>query len=455
MVYTPVYGHPDAVTWLLMLGLLIFLVVILKPFPRCGHARRLTTDVHPTKNPGVSVAMAESAPKTGKRYVILGTGQVGMRIVEVLLMRGERDVRALDIVPPNRELRVDGASMVKWMRGDIRRLEDCTEALEGADVVFLTIGLICFNERLNFQSDASYATNVLGTENVIAACIECSVSMLIQTSASSVFASDENCQSRDVMNESTPYVTRASSPSHFGWTMVEAERRIIEADGTDVANGGTLHTALLRLCSWVFGPDDTFFLEKFMRDGSVTMIYPEARADWIFIDNCVWGHLLLEAKLSQDVSPSVGFSRPLSQSHSVHGQTFCVSNLDPCTYEDLCCMVQQIVPSLEIHYAPRIPLFLLTYMVEAVQWLTRGFLRGEIALVTPATLNTAKLTYTFDCTKAESILGYKPIYSLDEGVRLCAAQWKVQKPHGATPEPLLEEMLQPQRLFKRSRKHAA
>lgn len=429
MVYKPAFGTPDMETCLKMVGLFLFVFIVLKPAPKSGRARKLKADTDYTKNPGLAGAMKNDAPRTGKRYAVLGAGQVGMRIVDALLMRGEEHVRAFDLVPPRRESRVNEGASMHFMRGDITRLEDCKRAVEGAHVVFLTAALIRFADRLSFQYAPVHAVNVLGTENVIAACIECSVPVLIQTSTSNVCVSEENCNKYKVFSETTPVVTKASSPNHYGWTKVQAEQRILEADGTSLANGGTLHTSALRACSCVFGPDDNVAIEFALRNGCMYMVHPEARIDWVFVDNLVWAHLLLERRLHQHRAAS-GSSSSTSEADTVHGHVFSVSNFDPCTKEDIFTMAQDAAPWLALHYFPLLPLLVLAHVVEGIQWLTRNGLRGDIALATPAALNTAKFSYAVDCSKAECVLGYKPLYSLDEGVQMSVAQWKETQPPG-------------------------
>ena len=47
-------------------------------------------------------------------------------------------------------------------------------------------------------------------------------------------------------------------------------------------------------------------------------------------------------------------------------------------------------------YAPTGLLTVIAYVVEAIQWATQNKLKGDIALLTPAMINLACLSYRFD-----------------------------------------------------------
>jgi hypothetical protein len=159
------------------------------------------------------------APKTGLRYLVVGTGSVGTCIVEALLARGEEHVRGFDIVPNPALVELK----VETVQGSVTQLADLTAACQGIDVVYATFALIRFYERLRFQYAASHAVNVVGTANLVAACKAAGVRVLVVTSTSNVCVSPSWCPTWPVkaLTEDTPLVDPTTSPSHYGWTKVQ------------------------------------------------------------------------------------------------------------------------------------------------------------------------------------------------------------------------------------------
>lgn len=159
------------------------------------------------------------APKTGLRYLVVGTGSVGTCIVEALLARGEEHVRGFDIAPNTALDELE----VETVKGSVTQLADLTAACQGIDVVYATFALIRFYERLRFQYTASHAVNVVGTANLIAACKAAGVRVLVVTSTSNVCVSPSWCPTWPVkaLTEDTPLVDHTTSPSHYGWTKVQ------------------------------------------------------------------------------------------------------------------------------------------------------------------------------------------------------------------------------------------
>ena len=113
----------------------------------------------------------------------------------------------------------------------------------------------------------------------------------------------------------------------------------------------------------------------------------------------------------------------------VGGQVFCVSNEDPLSIENLHYMLQSVHPKvLKFAYLPRNFMVLLAHAVEFLQWISRGRVSGEIKMLTPAMVELAGTSYVLKSSKARSILGYRPLYTVDEGVQLATSQWIEMQP---------------------------
>eukprot|EP00928_Gymnodinium_smaydae_P075441 TRINITY_DN58456_c0_g1_i1.p1 TRINITY_DN58456_c0_g1~~TRINITY_DN58456_c0_g1_i1.p1 ORF type:complete len:416 (-),score=70.90 TRINITY_DN58456_c0_g1_i1:110-1357(-) len=381
------------------------LLMLLRPAQCAVTGRKPDPGTDWTSRPDLHARTRESAPATGKRYLIIGTGSVGLTIMDALLQRGEKQVKGFDVAKPKRELKVPGAEFVIGSISDYNALRD---ACKDVDVVFLTAALIRYYERLAWQYSDSHAVNVTGTANVVRACIECGVQILVQTSSSNVCIAPG--LARENMDEQSPLVDASNSPNHYGWTKVQAENAILAANGARLPNNnGKLVTGSIRPCSGIFGPGDNFMTERFLREGKVQIIIPDPKIDYVYVENVVWGHLLLEKKL-------------LSDADAVGGQVFCVSNEEPIVADDfyaaLAFFYQQVTgkPLLRT-YLPIGLLTLIAWLNESFQRIFRKRVTGDLANLTPAMFKLAALSYTFSSKKAKTLLGYEPIYTLDEALQ--------------------------------------
>jgi len=102
-------------------------------------------------------------------------GHVGGNLVRELLARG-RSVRAL----VHRDTRALEGLQVELVAADVRNPESLQRAFEGADVVYHTAA------QVSLSSDhwpLLEAVNVVGTRNVVAACLKCDVARLVHFSS--------------------------------------------------------------------------------------------------------------------------------------------------------------------------------------------------------------------------------------------------------------------------------
>merc|ERR1712166_1649403 len=354
------------------------------------------------KRKGLAAVVQEQAPRTGKRYLIVGTGSVGLNIIDALVARGEMHVAGFDIAAPKRR-----AKGVTFVQGSVNDLPALLEACKGVDVVFATFALIRYYERLQWQYAASHDVNVLGTENMIQACQNAGVKMLIQTSTSNV-CTDPSKLTNQIMDEESTLVTELTSPNHYGWTKVQAECAVL------AVHSPTLRTVSVRPCSGIFGSEDIFITEKHIKEGHAQIFIPEPTIDYVYVENVVLGHLLAEAALESNPA-------------QVGGQAFCISNNEPFQADNLFRSLkyfydQKTGKSMKITYLPRRLLVGIAYANEAFQSLTRRRVTGELAPLTPAMVTLAKCSYSFSSAKAKRLLGYEPLYTVDEALQRTVSQ---------------------------------
>jgi len=110
--------------------------------------------------------------------VITGaTGHIGNVLVRQLLEKGEK-VKVL--VLPGEDLTPIKGLDVEKAEGDIRNLESLVKAFRGADIVFHLAAVISI---LPGRKKLLQEVNVIGTRNVVEACVKCGVRRLVYTSS--------------------------------------------------------------------------------------------------------------------------------------------------------------------------------------------------------------------------------------------------------------------------------
>ncbi|MGO8995220.1 MAG: NAD-dependent epimerase/dehydratase family protein, partial [Polyangiaceae bacterium] len=204
-----------------------------------------------------------------------GGGFVGSHLVRALLGRGD-DVRliARGAYP---ELAALGVATIQ---GDIRDLAAVRRAAEGVGVVFHAAAKAGgWGDAREFEG-----INVIGTENVVAACVAEEVPLLVYTSSPSVVHAHRDIEGED---ESIPYAT--SFTAHYPRTKALAEQIVVRAAGN------RLRTLSLRP-HLIWGLGDQHLLPRLVaraKTGRLRQVGSrDPLTDTTHIDNCTRAHLL-------------------------------------------------------------------------------------------------------------------------------------------------------------------
>ncbi len=279
---------------------------------------------------------------------------------------------------------------VEQISGDITDAEAVKRAAVGRDVVFHTAARAGV-----WGPDAEYyATNVTGTQNVIAACKTGHVPTLIHTSSPSVIFDGGDMEGVD---ESFPYPKRYHAP--YPETKAAAERLVMAATDEKLA------TILLRP-HLIWGPEDPHLAPRLLkRAKSLKRVGSGAnRVDTTYIDNAARAHVLaMEA---------------LDRNPVLSGRVYFISDDDPI---ELWTMIDRILaaggkPPVTGRVSPKVAYFLGvvlewvfgTLHISKEPKMTR-FLAGELAT-----------SHWFDITAAKRDLGYSAAISIDEGMKRLA-----------------------------------
>ena len=75
--------------------------------------------------------------------------------------------------------------------------------------------------------------------------------------------------------------------------------------------------------------------------------------------------------------------------------------------------------SLQLVFVPLAPMWAVCYLSEGIQRISGGRIKlpKSLAELTPPTIQTGILNYSYKNDKAERVLGYKPAYTVEEAIQ--------------------------------------
>jgi nucleoside-diphosphate-sugar epimerase len=324
-----------------------------------------------------------------KALVTGGGGFLGGAVVRLLRQRGDT-VRSLtrSAYPWLDELGIEQSL------GDLADPAAVERAVSGCDIVFHTAARAgVWGRHADFHD-----TNVVGTENVIAACKKFGVRKLVYTSTPSVVHAGGDIEGG---NESLPY------PKHFDAyypaTKAAAEKAVLAANGPDLA------TVSLRP-HLIWGPSDPHLVPRLLaraRTNSLRRIGSRpVMVDVTYIDNAADAHILAGDVLDIG-SPAAGKAYFISNGEPVDLWAFidrilATAGLPPVT---------RSVSAWKARSAGR--------ALEWIYWLLR--LPGEPSMTRFVAVQMST-SHWYDISAARRDLGYEPRVNIDEGMRQLASR---------------------------------
>lgn len=328
-----------------------------------------------------------------------GTGFLGRRLVERLLAQG-RQVTVLARRPaPDLEARG-----VRWVEGSVIDEAAVRRACEGVATVFHVAARVGVWGRY----EDFFATNVLGTRRVLAACRAQGVERLVHTSTPSVVY---NGQSLAGVDESLPLTERCPSP--YPVTKAIAEREVLRAADGGMAGRGPGSTTPLRTVALrphlIWGVGDPHLVPRVLaraRAGRLRQVGEgRNRVDLVHVENAVDAHLAAERALTD----------PLLAGHAgpANGRAYFITNGEPV---ELWGWIQQLLAGLGFppvnRRISRSTAWAVGGLCEAAwRW---GGLRGEPPMTRFVADELAR-DHWFSIEAARRDLGYQPRVSMAEG----------------------------------------
>ncbi|KAL0087140.1 hypothetical protein F4703DRAFT_1904573 [Phycomyces blakesleeanus] len=340
-------------------------------------------------------------------YIIIGgNGFLGRHVQEQIRLRNDNSTIAVfDIAMP-----AQPEKDVKYIVGDLRKYEDVLAALDGIDAVIHTASPPHVNSS-NPPRDLYFSINVDGTKNIIRACQEKGIQVLVVTSSGSVISTGEPMVNVD---ESAPYPPQAIDV--YTESKIECEKVVLAANGIE-----GIRTCTIRP-SAIFGPGDRQLIpgmvevcqkgqHRFQIGDNTSMM------DFTYVGNVAYAHVLAAEKLSDPNSPAAG-------------QAFNLTNGTPVPFWDFASKVWEVYgmhmpksKKIILSYNASMVIAAISetiYEIKALFWdkseLKEGMSRSRI--------KQAMSSRYFDITKAKTLLGYEPQIGLDEGIRLGVKWYK-------------------------------
>jgi len=341
-------------------------------------------------------AAAASYPERDamKALVTGGNGFLGRYIVEKLLEKG------WSITSLSRRQDGELARLgVPTITASVADKAALGRACAGMDAVFHVAAKVGMGGPWN----EFYQTNVIGTQNVIEACVNNGVPRLIYTSSPSVVFDGSD---HDLLDESAPYPERYLA--HYPKSKALAEQDVLQANGA----GGLLTCSLRPHLVW--GPRDTNLIPRLIdraKKGKVKIIGAgENIVSNVYVENAADAHLLAAEKLAPG-SP-------------VAGSAYFITQREPVRLWD---WINEILKGLDLPpVTSKIP-FGVAYAVGAAMELAYGALglEGE-PMMTRFLAQQMARSHHYSIEKARRELGWEPAIGHKEGMTRLIADFKAR-----------------------------
>uniref|UniRef100_A0A286XRX6 3-beta hydroxysteroid dehydrogenase/isomerase domain-containing protein n=1 Tax=Cavia porcellus TaxID=10141 RepID=A0A286XRX6_CAVPO len=330
---------------------------------------------------------------TGWSCLVTGAGGfLGQRIVHLLVQEeGLQEIRALDkfFTQDTKEefSKLNTKTKVTIVEGDILDTQSLRRACQGISVVIHTAAVIDVSGVLPAQ--IIMEVNLKGTQLLLEACVQASVSIFIYTSSIEVAGPNSYKEIIQAAHEDDHHesIWFCSIPMQ---QKAGLRRAVLKANGCPLRNGGTLYTCALRP-TFIYGERSKFSV-----------------ANPVYVGNVAWAHIMASRAL-----------RDSNKAPDIQGQFYYVSDDTPHqSYDNLNYNLSKEW-GLCLDSGPSIPLSLmywLAFLLEMVSFLLRPIYNFQPPF-TRHLLTLSNSVFTVSYKKAQRHLGYEPLFSWEEAKR--------------------------------------
>jgi nucleoside-diphosphate-sugar epimerase len=277
---------------------------------------------------------------------------------------------------------------VRSLSGDICDADAINAAAHGCQAIIHTAG------KAGVWGDPSdfHRINVEGTANVLAACRENDIPLLVHTSSPSIVHSGGDISGAD---ESLPIADNITAP--YPASKATAERMVV------AANSDSLKTVALRP-HLIWGPGDPHILPRLasrVRGGKLALPGPEKIIDTIFVENAALAHI----KAMEE----------LLATHKCAGKAYFVTNNEPMPQGEIITkLLDAIGIQVRIQAIP-VGLAMAAGAICEAGW--RAFRLKSEPPVTRFAIEQLATAHWFDTRAAERDFSYLPTISIKQGLQ--------------------------------------
>ena len=309
-----------------------------------------------------------------------GGGFLGSAITKALIQKGD------NVTVVGRGTYFHLPQSVNILQGDIRDYEFIKSCSKDVDVVFHTAALPGIWGPIR----EFFSINVQGTENIIKACRENSISKLVFTSSPSVVFAHSSLEG---VNESAPYPD--TYLCEYSNTKAIAEKMVLQE------NDSSLCTTAIRP-HLIWGPGDPHLIPRILKKASDNrlMIVGDGsnQVDMTYIDNAVSAHLKVA----------------LAPNSKVAGKAYFVSDDDPVV---LWKWINNLLDRLGVSLVTRKISYNNAMRLGTFLELLYGFLRLKSEPpMTRFLASQLATSHYFDISNAKKDFDYQPLVSQEEGI---------------------------------------
>ncbi len=317
-----------------------------------------------------------------KVLVTGGGGFLGKAIVSRLIKRGDI-VRSLarNHYP---ELEAMG---VEQLQGDLSDVEVVLKACEDREIVFHTAA----KPPPWGPYEEYYQTNVVGTRNVVDACLKQDAARLIYTSTPSVIFNGKDLEGVD---ESFPYPARFNA--NYPKTKAMAEQQVVQATRQ------VLNAVILRPHE-IWGPGDPHFVPRLLERVHKLKQIGDGKnlVDTIYIDNAADAHILAADKLKENPQLS--------------GKIYFITQDEPISAWG---MINAILKAAGHEPVKgRIPFGVAWLIGSVLEFFYKSFKLSGEPQMTRFLAEAVATSHWFDISAAKQDLGYRPKVTTEEGLK--------------------------------------
>ena len=325
-----------------------------------------------------------------------GGGFLGKHIIGELRRRNCGSIRSVGR-KPQPELEKIG---VEVLCGDISDSSFILKACMSRSLVFHTAALAgIWGKHEDF-----YRTNVVGTQNIVDACIMRNISMLVYTSSPSVALHDGDTVNAD---ETVPYPEKYLAP--YPETKAIAERLVLNANSANFA------TVAIRP-HLIWGPGDPHLLPRVVeraRKGKLIQVGDGKNlVDMTYVDNAALAH--------------IAAAETLRNSQRANGKAYFISDGNPV---ELWTWISNLLKQLDIPPVTRKISYRTAYAAGALmEMIYKGLQFSGEPTMTRFVAGQLAHSHYFNISAARNDLGYSPVISPEDALEKTVEWLRGEKP---------------------------